>query len=95
MAKLTKTWAEFKFSPEGIAALCTNASVKSRLALLNALDRDWNDQETFEVEIEIPLEEHPHAHILNIAVDPITQQVTIERRVVNDRLSSCARCRLG
>lgn len=95
MSILTSLRFGVEVSPEGIAALCTDVPVSSRLAILNALDRGWNDREAFEVEIEIPLEEHPHIHILNIAVDPVIQQFTIERRVGNDRLSSCPRCRLG
>lgn len=95
MAKLTKTGVGFEFSPEGIAALCTDVPVSSRLAILNALERAWDESKAFDVEIEIPLDEHPHVHILDIAVDPVTQQFTIERRVGNDRLSSCPCCRLG
>lgn len=85
----------FDFSPEGIARLCFNLSVPARLAVLNELDLAWNETEPFDVEIEIPLKEHPHVHILNIAVDPITQQVTIERRVGSGRFSSCPSCRVA
>lgn len=86
---------EFDFSPEGIARLCVDLSVPARLAVLNELDLAWNETEAFDVEIEIPLKEHPHTHVLNIAVDPATQQVTIERRLGNERFSSCPSCRVA
>nr|DAM78785.1 MAG TPA: hypothetical protein [Caudoviricetes sp.] len=95
MSILTSLRFGVEVSPEGIAALCTDVPVSSRLAILNALERAWDESKAFDVEIEIPLDEHPHVHILDIAVDPVTQQFTIERRVGNDRLSSCPRCRLG
>lgn len=85
----------FDFSLEGIARLCSDLSVPVRLAVLNKLDTMWNETKPFEVNIEIPLKEHPHVHILTTEVDPTTQQVTIERRVGNDRFSSCPSCRLG
>ena len=93
MANLMKP--EFEFSPGGIGRLCHDLPVSSRLAVLNELDKAWNESEPFEVNVEIPLEEHPHVHMLNIAVDPITQQVTIERKVGNERFSSCPECRLA
>ncbi len=93
MAKLTRP--EFKFSPGGIASLCPDLPVPMRLALLNQLDLAWNETEPFEVEVEIPLDWHPHTHVLTVAVDPITKQVTIERKVGNDCFSSCPSCRLG
>lgn len=93
MAKMTKP--KFEFSPEGLAALCHDLPVQTRLAILNALDRNWDESEPFDAEIEIPLKEHPHVHILNIEVNPVTQQVTIERRVGNAHFSSCPSCRLG
>ena len=85
----------FDLSPEGIARLCSDLSVPVRLAVLNELDLAWNETEPFEVEVEIPLKEHPHTHVLTVAVDPTTQQVTIERRVGNERFASCPDCRLG
>ena len=93
MAKLTRP--EFKFSPGGIASLCPDLPVPMRLALLNQLDLAWNETEPFEVEVEIPLKEHPHVHILNIEVDTVTQQVTIERRVGSEYFSSCPECRMA
>lgn len=93
MAQLTRRG--FDLSPEGFARLCSDLSVPVRLAVINELDLAWNETEPFEVEVEIPLKEHPHVHILNIAVDPTTQQVTIERRIGNERFASCPDCRLG
>ena len=85
----------FDFSPEGIARLCFDLSVPARLAVLNELDLAWNETEPFDVEIEIPLKEHPHTHVLTVAVDPATQQVTIERRFGNEHFSSCPSCRVA
>lgn len=85
----------FDLSPEGIARLCFDLSAPVRLAVLNELDLAWNETEPFEVEVEIPLDWHPHTHILTVAVDPTTQQVTIERRIGNERFASCPDCRLG
>lgn len=65
-----------------------------RLALLNQLDLAWNETDAFEVEVEITLKEHPHVHILNIAVDPCVQQVTLERRIGSEYFSSCPECRM-
>ncbi len=84
----------FDLSPEGIARLCSDLSVPVRLAVLNELDLAWNETEPFEVEVEIPLKEHPHTHVLTVAVDPTTQQVTIERRIGNERFASCPDCRV-
>lgn len=83
----------FDFSPEGIARLCSDLSVPVRLAVLNELDTMWNETKPFEVEIEIPLDWHPHVHVLTVAVDPTTQQVTIERRIGYERFASCPDCR--
>jgi len=55
MVKLTKTGVGFEFSPEGIAALCTDVTSYSRKMLFNALKRAWDESETFEVELEIPV----------------------------------------
>nr|DAD88422.1 MAG TPA: hypothetical protein [Siphoviridae sp. ctLfk13] len=93
MAKLIRRG--FDFSPEGIARLCSDLSVPVRLAVLNKLDLGWNETEPFEVEIEIPLDWHPHTHVLTVAVDTTTQQVTIERGVGNECFASCSRCCLA
>lgn len=85
----------FDLSPEGIARLCFDLSVAARLAVLNELDLAWNETEPFEVEVETPIDWHPHTHVLTVAVDPTTQQVTIERRIGNERFASCPDCRLG
>jgi hypothetical protein len=95
MAKLTRYESEFEFSPWGIQRLFYDLPLSQGMAIYTGLKRAWNESEAFEVEIEIPLKEHPHVHILNIAVDPVTQQVTTERRIGNDRFSSCPSCRLG
>lgn len=79
MVKLTKTGVSFEFSPEGIAALCTDVPNRSRLAILNALERNWGKSETFEVEIEVPLWEEPYAYFLRVKVDPSDKSFTIER----------------
>lgn len=78
MAKLTQP--EFEFSPEGIAALCTDLPAYHRNMLIDWLEWAWDEADTFEVELEIPTKEKPYAQILNIMVDPVAQQVTIERR---------------
>ena len=93
MAQLTRR--EFDLSPEGIARLCSDLSVPVRLAVLQELRNAWNETEPFEVEVEIPLDWHPHTHVLTVAVDPTTQQVNIERRIGNERFASCPDCRLG
>nr|DAR03250.1 MAG TPA: hypothetical protein [Caudoviricetes sp.] len=85
----------FDLSPEGIARLCSDLSVPVRLAVLNELDLAWNETEPFEVEVEIPLDWHPHTHVLTVAVDPTTQQVTIERRIGSEHFSSCPSCRVA
>lgn len=95
MAYLTRYEWEFGFTPEGIARLCSDLPMATRLAVLNELDRNWNETKPFEVDAQIPLEEHPHTHVLTIAVDPTTQQVTIERRIGNERFASCTNCRLA
>lgn len=95
MAKLTRHETEFEFSPWGIQRLFYDLPLYQGHAIYMELKRAWNESEPFEVNVEIPLKEHPHVHMLNIAVDPITKQVTIERKVGNDRFSSCPSCRLG
>lgn len=95
MAKLTRHETEFEFSPWGIQRLFYDLPLYQGHTIYMELKRAWNESEPFEVNVEIPLKEHPHVHMLNIAVDPITKQVTIERKVGNDRFSSCPSCRLG
>lgn len=77
MAKITKS--KFELSPEGIANLCPDLSVRMRLALLNALDRDWDESEPFEVELEVPMWEEPYYYFLRVKVVPLDEQFTIER----------------
>lgn len=48
--------------------------------LIDWLEWAWDEEKTFEVELEIPAKEEPYVQCLNIMVDPIAQQVTIERR---------------
>lgn len=79
MAKLTNHKAKFELSPEGIVNLCTDLPVHMRLALLNALDRDWDESEDFEVEIEVPMWEEPYAYFLRVKVVPLDERFTIER----------------
>lgn len=95
MAKLTRHEWDFEFSPWGIQRLFYDLPLSQTHAIYTELKRVWNESEAFDVEIEIPLKGHPHVHILNIEVDPVTQQVTIERRVGNERFSSCPSCRVA
>lgn len=93
MAKLERP--KFELSPWGIQRLLYDLPLSQTHAIYTELKKAWNESEPFEVEIEIPLKEHPHVHILNIEVDPVTQQVTIERRIGNECFASCPDCRLG
>jgi len=95
MAQITRHETEFEFSPWGIQRLFYDLPLDQGNAIYQKLKRAWNETEPFEVDVEIPLKEHPHTHVLTIAVDPVTQQVTIERRVGNERFASCPDCRLG
>lgn len=95
MANLTRHEWGFEFSPWGIRGLFYDLPIDQNHAIYMELKKAWNESEPFEVNIEIPLKEHPHVHILNIEVDPVTQQVTIERRVGNERFSSCPSCRVA
>lgn len=79
MAKLTKTGVGFEFSPESIAALCTDVTSYSRKMLFNALKRAWDESETFEVELEISVWEKPYIYFLRVKVDPSDKSFTIER----------------
>nr|DAK96913.1 MAG TPA: hypothetical protein [Caudoviricetes sp.] len=95
MANLTRHEWDFEFSPWGIQRLFYDLPLDQNHSIYTELKRVWNESEAFDVEIEIPLKEHPHVHILNIEVDPVTQQITIERRVGNERFSSCPSCRVA
>ena len=95
MNKLTRHECDFEFSPWGIQRLLYDLPLNQGNAVYQKLREAWNESEPFEVEVEIPLKEHPHTHVLTVAVDPTTQQVTIERRVGNVHFSSCPSCRLG
>lgn len=79
MAKLTKTGVGFEFSPEGIAALCTDVPYYFRKMLFNALKRAWDESETFEVELEVSMWEEPFAYFLRVKVSPLDERFTIER----------------
>ena len=93
MPSLTRR--EVGFSPEAVVSLCPELSLAMKVALLNRLDKSWRESEPFEVEIEIPIKEHPHNYVLTIAVDLTTQQVTIERRIGNERFVSCPDCHVA
>lgn len=95
MARLTRYEWDFAFPPWGIQRLLYDLPLDQGNAVYQKLREAWNETEPFEVEVEIPLKEHPHVHILNIEVDPVTQQVTIERRVGNEHFSSCPSCRVA
>lgn len=92
MPSLTRHEWDFKFSPWGIQRLFYDLPLDQGNAVYQKLREAWNETELFEVEVEIPLKEHPHVHILTIEVDPTTQQVTIERRIGNERFESCPDC---
>ena len=79
MNKLTRHEFDFEFSPWGIQRLFYGLSLNQTHSIYTELKRVWNESEPFEVEVEIHLKEHPHTHVLTVAVDPTTQQVTIER----------------
>lgn len=95
MNKLTRHEWDFEFSPWGIQRLFYDLPLSQCHALYMELRKAWNETEPFEVDVQIPLKEHPHTHVLTVAVDPTTQQVTIERRTGNERFASCPDCRLG
>lgn len=95
MAQLTRHEWDFEFSPWGIQRLFYDLPLSQTHSIYTELKRAWNETEAFVVNIEIPLKEHPHTHDLTITVDPATQQVTIERRLGNERFSSCPSCRVA
>ncbi len=70
---------ELKFSPEGIVDLCPDLPEYHRNMLIDSLEWAWDDCNTFEAEIEVPMWEEPYAYFLRVAVDPFDEQVTIER----------------
>lgn len=47
--------------------------------LIDILEWAWDDCNTFEAEIEVPMWEEPYAYFLRVTVDPFNEQVTIER----------------
>ena len=91
MAQLIRHEWDFEFSPWGIQRLFYDLPLSQTHSIYTELKRAWNETEAFDVEIEIPLKEHPHVHLL----DPTTQQVTIERRIGSERFSSCPSCRVA
>lgn len=95
MAQLIRHEWDFEFSPWGIQRLLYDLPLDQGIAVYQKLREAWNESEPFEVEVEIPLKEHTHTHVLTVAVDPTTQQVTIERRIGNERFASCPDCRVA
>ncbi|MBF1368330.1 MAG: hypothetical protein HXN12_00305 [Porphyromonadaceae bacterium] len=77
MAKLTKP--QFEITPEGIVDLCPDLPEYHRNMLIDTLEWAWDDCNTFEAEIEVPMREEPYAYFLRITVDPFDEQVAIER----------------
>ena len=70
----------FDFSPYGIASLCSDVPEYLREFLVSDLQHNWNEAQSFEIEIEVPLYEEPWSYFLTITVDPLDGVVTIERR---------------
>lgn len=70
---------ELKFSPEVIVDLCPDLPEYHRNALIDILEWAWDDHNTFEAEIEVPMREEPYAYFLRVTVDPFNEQVIIER----------------
>ena len=70
---------EFKFSPEGIVDLCPDLPECHRNMLIDALGWAWDDCNTFEAEIEVPMRGEPYGYFLRVVVDPFDEQVTVER----------------
>lgn len=70
---------ELKFSPEGIVDLCPDLPEYHRNMLIDTLEWAWDDCNTFEAEIEVPMREEPYAYFLRVEADPFNEQVTIER----------------
>lgn len=91
MAQLIRHEWDFEFSPWGIQRLLYDLPLDQGIAVYQKLREAWNESEPFEVEIEILLKEHPHTCVLTIT----TQQVTIERRIGNERFASCPDCRVA
>ena len=72
---------ELMFSPEGIVDLCPDLPEYPRNILIDMLELSWDDYNTFEAEIEVPMWEEPYAYFLRVTVDPSDERVTIERRL--------------
>lgn len=70
---------ELKFSPEGIVDLCPDLPEYHRNTLIDTLEWAWDDCNTFEAEIEVPMREEPYGYFLRVTVDPLDEQVIIER----------------
>lgn len=70
---------ELKFSPEGIVDLCSDLPEYHRNMLIDTLEWAWDDRNTFEAEIEVPMQEEPYVYFLRVTADPFDEQVTIER----------------
>lgn len=70
---------KLKFSPEGIVDLCPDLPEYHRNILIDMLDTSWDDCNTFEAEIEVPRSTEPYDYLLKVTVDPLNEQVTIER----------------
>lgn len=47
--------------------------------LIDTLERAWDNCNTFEAEIEVPMEGEPYAYFLRVTVDFFDEQVAIER----------------
>lgn len=69
----------FKFTPENIVDLCHDLPEYHRNMLIDSLEWSWDDCNTFEAEIEVPMWEEPYVYFLGVTVDPSDEQVTIER----------------
>lgn len=70
---------ELKFSPESIVDLCSDLPEYHRNMLIDTLEWAWDDFNTFEVEIEVPMREKPYGYFLRITVDPFNERIIMER----------------
>lgn len=69
----------FEFTPENIVDLCTDLPEHCRTMLIDSLEWAWDDCQPFEAEIEVPGSTEPYVYFLKVTVDPLNEQVTIER----------------
>lgn len=69
----------FEFTPENIIDLCPDMPERCRTMLIDSLEWSWDDIHPFEAEIEVPRSTEPYVYLLSIKVDPLNEQVTIER----------------